>query len=207
MSLLPNMFSLRVKEKIHPPDSVSMELGDDGILRLAGTATMGWILRARQDALLIPGINGVDVSGIRDPGAEYLQNLVAQVESAVVRFPLGKDTPIPEDAPALAKAVDTLVEIETLAKKMGMTVGLTIYGHADLVGSEKRNYELSQARARTLAAMLYARGSSLPVTMYGMGAEYAQDTSSLTGNLESRRIEMRVLLTRSAPPGEELVAR
>ena len=207
MSLQPDMVSLRVREKIHPPESVRVELNDNGILRLSGSATLGWILRARQDALLIPGINGVDVSGVRDPDMAKLQELVGKVESAVVRFPMGKDTPIPEDAPALAEAVNTLVEIENMARNMGMSIGLTVYGHADVIGSEKRNYELSQSRARTLAAMLYARGSSLPVTMYGMGAEYAKDSSSLQGNLESRRIELRVRMERSTPPGEELVAR
>ena len=40
----------------------------------------------------------------------------------------------------------------------------------DTVGSDKRNYEISQARTRTIAAMLYARGSSIPIAMYGLRA-------------------------------------
>jgi outer membrane protein OmpA-like peptidoglycan-associated protein len=119
---------------------------------------------------------------------------------------------VPEDAAKLAQAMDTLVEIGKLAGSMNVTVSLTIYGHADATGSEQRNYEISQARARTIAAMLYARGSSIPVAMYGLGAEHAskevaeaearepnesrsrRKTPESAGNQASRKVELRVHL-------------
>jgi outer membrane protein OmpA-like peptidoglycan-associated protein len=110
---------------------------------------------------------------------------------------------VPEDADKLAKAVDTLVEIEKLAGSMNVTVSLTIYGHADATGSDQRNYEISQARARTIAAMLYTRGSSIPVALYGLGAEHAgkeagsrprQKAPESAGDQASRKVELRVHL-------------
>jgi outer membrane protein OmpA-like peptidoglycan-associated protein len=109
---------------------------------------------------------------------------------------VNSDAPYPEDMPKLVSAVDLLVEIEQLADKMGLLTALTIYGHADPTGTDKRNYELSQARARTIAAMLYNRESSMPVYTYGMGSDHFQGSRGSDAN--KRRIEMRLRFTISA---------
>lgn len=166
-----DMVTQRVKNRITPPESVSMEFDKDGTLRLSGKASMGWILQARQEALALPGVEKVDTSGLADPRIEELKSMIALVEGTVVEFPLGKDIPVSEDVTKLARAMDTLVRIEKLAATMNVAVNLTIYGHADATGNDKRNYEISQERARTIAAMLYARGSSIPIALYGMGSE------------------------------------
>ncbi|MDR1709346.1 MAG: OmpA family protein [Candidatus Accumulibacter sp.] len=173
VSYEPDMVTQRVMERIAPPAGVNVELGRDGTLYLRGRAPMAWILQARQDALGLPGVEKIDVSGLIDPRVDELKRKIALVETTVVEFPLGKDAPVPEDESKLAAAVDTLVDIEKLAAQMNVAVSLTVYGHADATGNEKRNYEISQARARTIAALLYARGSSIPIAMYGMGSEYA----------------------------------
>lgn len=203
ISLEPVIVAKRVAGHIRPPQSVNMVFLPDGTLRLEGTAPVDWIMRARNEALAIPGVNKLDFEKLTDPRMEKLRQLVREVESVKVAFPLGKDTPVPRDVPKLEKAVNTLAELEKLASEMGISVQLTIYGHADSTGDTQRNYEISQARARTLAAMLYGKGSSLPVTLYGMGAEYArQGVTSPLGDQESRRIELRVHLARvtSATP-------
>jgi outer membrane protein OmpA-like peptidoglycan-associated protein len=97
--------------------------------------------------------------------------------------------------PRLVHAVDMLVTIEHLAETMGLSVSLSIYGHADPTGTDKRNYELSQARARTIAAMLYNRESSMPVYAYGMGADQFLGDSGY--DARKRKIEMRLRFTGS----------
>ncbi|MDR2788895.1 MAG: OmpA family protein [Candidatus Accumulibacter sp.] len=203
-----DMVTRRVKERIDPPENVSMEFDGDGTLRLRGKASMGWILQARQEALALPGVEKVDMSGLTDPRIDELKRMIALVEGTVVEFPLGKDVPVPEDAGKLARAMDTLSAIEKLAGGMNVSVNLTVYGHADATGNDKRNYEISQARARTIAAMLYARGSSMPIAMYGLGADYANregaenggknhprgETSEYTGDRASRKVELKVHL-------------
>jgi OOP family OmpA-OmpF porin len=213
------MVTQRVKERITPPESVSMEFDRDGTLYLRGKAPMSWILQARQEALALPGVEKIDMSGLIDPRVDELKRKISLVEATVVEFPLGKDAPVPEDAAKLARAMDTLVEIEKLAGGMNVTVSLTIYGHADATGSAQRNYEISQARARTIAAMLYARGSSIPVAMYGLGAEHADKegasadvresgsrpkTAESVGNQASRKVELRVHLAQ-LPSGSGLL--
>lgn len=194
-----DMVARRVAAKIEPPSTVRMRFREDGTLYFSGAAPMEWILQARQEALALPGVQSIDMQDVVDPRMEELTSLVRIVESTVVCFPLGKDAPVPGDAPKLAEAVDTLVRLEKLAAEMGIAASLTVYGHADATGQEKRNYEISQARARTIAAMLYARGSSLPVALYGMGAEYAnKGGGTAAGDEASRRIELKVHLSRAA---------
>lgn len=207
ISLEPTIVAKRVMQKIRPPESVSMNFSSDGTLTLTGTAPVDWIMRVRQEALALPGVKKINMAGLSDPRMDYLKTLVRDVEAVTVNFPLGKDTPVESDVPKLKKAVDTLAELENLANDMGIGVQLTVYGHADSLGNAKRNYEISQARARTLAAMLYAKGSSMPISLYGMGAEYADKAAvSPRGDQASRKVELRVHLSRttSATTPEEL---
>jgi OOP family OmpA-OmpF porin len=195
MSFHPRMVERRVMLKIHPPPTVTADVDDEGILHLSGEAPLGWILQARQTAMSQPGINGVEVRGVKDPRYQRLTELLFAIEETTILFPMGKATPVPEDQESLIKTVDNLAELEKLARSMGMSAGLIVYGHADAVGNDKRNYELSQERAKMLAVMLYARGSFMPISLYGMGADHADKSKALgQGDQHSRKIEFRVHL-------------
>ena len=189
--------TMRAEQTIPLPEGVTMTF-DKGTLTLSGTAPMPWIVKARESARALPGIDKVDISGLSDPMADKISSLVKEVEGTVIEFSFGKDTPVASDVPKLQKAVETLIEIEKTAKDMGFVASLTVFGHADTVGSEKRNYEISQARTRTVAAMLYARGSAMPISMYGMGAEYPRDEEETKDSQASRRVELRVHVMQSA---------
>ena len=205
----PSIVVRRVQESIRPPDTVTMSFDDQGTLTFAGTAPMSWIVATREDARSIPGVERVDVGGVRDPMMEQISAMITEVEDTVIEFPLGKDTPRPADMPKLKKAIDTLVELENITKRMGFSASLTIFGHADAVGDDRRNYEISQSRARTVASMLYARGSSMPVAIYGMGSEYPRGDGAATKreNQASRRIELRVHFALSASARPEMFRR
>ena len=195
VSYQPELVAVRVREQLRPPETVTLNLERDGLLRLSGTAPGGWILQARQTALSLQGVRAVDSSALHDPLDMRIKELVRAVEAVPILFPLGKTTPAPGEMAKLARACDMLAEIERLATSTGMSVSLIVYGHADAVGNDKRNYEISQERAKTLAALLYARGSSMPIALYGMGAEHADKARvSGEGDQRSRKIELRVRL-------------
>ena len=193
----------RVEHAIRPPESVRVEFdAGDGTLRVSGTASMNWILQSRRELLALPGVKQLDMKQLEDPRMQRMRELVRAVESVSVEFPLGKDVPVPSDQPKLLGIVENLTELETLGKNTGISVSVTVYGHTDSLGQEKRNYELSQERAKTLAAMLYARGASIPLTIYGMGAQYAGPAANLReGNQASRRIELKVHLAQMPGAG------
>ena len=209
VSYAASIVTRRVENAIRLPETTRMEFdARDGILRLSGTAPMDWILQSRQALLALPGIKQLDINELEDPRAHRMYALVREVEALSVVFPVGKDLPVPADQPKLLKIVEDLVELEALGKDMGVSVSVTVYGHADSLGQEKRNYELSQERAKTLAAMLYARGARIPLTTYGMGAQHANPAkTSREGDQASRRIELKVHLAQMPGTGLELIGK
>jgi OOP family OmpA-OmpF porin len=196
-SLEPTMVETRLHKALDTPDTATLRF-ENGTLFLEGEASLGWILATPGKALSIPGVERVDTDKIVDPRTAQLQGLVAAVEHTRIEFPLGKDQPVPEDRDKLSTVVDNLEALSALARQMGLAANLIIYGHADPSGTEKRNYELSIARATTLASMLYSRGVPMPVTTYGFGAEHQaqgdQDDPELIKQ-RSRRIELRIHLS------------
>ena len=193
----PEVIKLRVVKKILPPEGVEVNY-NNGVLSLSGTADMTWILDARQIALATPGVLSVDISKLHDPHVDKLTALIKSIETAVVRFPAGGDTPIPPDQPALDKAITDLVSLERLANGMGLTVNLTIFGQADATGSDRRNYELSQSRARMIASKLFARQANIQTEIYGIGSDLAQNQEGERENPGRRKIDLRVRLVRIA---------
>jgi OOP family OmpA-OmpF porin len=191
----PIIVEKNVKQALNLPPGVNMVLDAGGSLTLSGTAPMEWILMAGNKAALLPGVTSVDMSALSDPRMNMLKEMTSVVENVTISFPLNSDIPYAEEMPRLVHAVDMLVTIEHLAETMGLSVSLSIYGHADPTGTDKRNYELSQARARTIAAMLYNRESSMPVYAYGMGAD--QFPGATGYDARKRKIEMRLRFTSS----------
>lgn len=169
---------------------------ENGALTFEGQASLGWQTAVGENAMTVSAGRLVDLRGVEDDApTRKLKDLMDRLNQVVILFPLGKEQPVPEDADKLDRAVDDLLELEKLADSMGMSISLTIYGHADATGSDSRNYDLSQARTKTVAAKLYARGSAIPVFNYGLGAEFAARTGgeeTAFDDQASRKIELRV---------------
>ena len=194
----PQIIRQRVVNKILPPEGVDV-IYEDGVLFLSGIADMNWILQARQTAAATTGVISMDASGLYDPRVADLTKLIKAIESAVIRFPVGGDTPIPADQLALNKVISDLVSLERLAGNMGLAVNLAIYGQADATGSEARNYEISQSRAKMIASRLFAQQADIPTTIYGIGADMAQGAKTNPwGNQDQRKIDLRVRLVKIA---------
>jgi OOP family OmpA-OmpF porin len=190
----------RLGNAIKPLPTVKMDFnGQTGLLSLSGSAPMGWILATREKALTIPGVQQLDTSMLTDPRTMEMESLVSAINGVVIHFPVNKDEPIAEDAPALSRAVENIVTLEKLASEMQMTLSLIIYGHADATGQDRRNFELSEQRTKTVAAMLYARGSSIPIANYGLGSQFSakSETGPPVEDQDSRKIELRVRLSQA----------
>ncbi|MDR2387592.1 MAG: hypothetical protein LBE80_08425, partial [Deltaproteobacteria bacterium] len=139
VSLDQDIVDQRIKEIIELLPSVNMDFdGQTGVMKLTGTAPMGWILATREKAAGIAGVNEVDTTALIDPRTKEMESLVGSINGVVVHFPINSDVPIPEDQPALVQAVDNLVALEKLAMEMQMHVNLVIYGHADATGQDRR---------------------------------------------------------------------
>ncbi len=192
-SLESGLVTERIRRALSPPPDVSIHFSR-GVLYLKGHASFDWILTTTEKALSITGVERVDTTQISDPRLIQVKALVTQIEGISIAFPIGKDVPSAEEQPKLTQAVDKLAQLSRLCNGMGLTATLLIYGHADTTGSEKRNYELSEARGRTLASMLYTRGVAMPVSVFGFGSEHSPPGEQKLGQgaQMARRVELRV---------------
>ena len=210
-SLVPWVFSMyerlintigvdSVELNVQDSDNGVSAFIDNQVLTFKGQASLGWQTAVSENAMIVSAGRLVDLSGIEDDAdTRELKTLRDRINRVVILFPLGKDQPAQEDAQQLNQAVNDLVELEKLADSMGMSVSLTIYGHADATGSDTRNYDLSQARTKTVAARLYARGSAIPIAGYGLGSEFAARAGGevkVSDDQASRKIELRVELSK-----------
>ncbi len=199
LSLDDDMVALRVQSSIkNLPAGVQMRFdSDSGTVYFTGEAPLEWTAAAREKALSIPGVNDVVTSGLKDPRTDRLRDLIKAVEGARVYYDVNQSVPTQDSQRRLETAVDKLVELDKLAREMGISVSLIIYGHADSTGSVKYNYELSQERGRYLAGLLYTRGAAIPVNTYGMGSDQAAENNVDAADAQSsRRIDLKVNLSR-----------
>jgi OOP family OmpA-OmpF porin len=199
VSMDPPIVIRRVREAIPLPPGVKMDYEEEsGRLALTGEANLGWIMETRERALTIAGVRSLDFSGLTDPRTSRMQELVNEINGVVIHFPLNKADPVPEDQAKLDAAVDNLAALEKLCSEMQIGVSLIIYGHADAIGQARRNYQLSMERSHTVAALLYAKGSYMPIRNYGLGSRVseAEDDPEAESreNPDMRRIELRVLV-------------
>jgi OOP family OmpA-OmpF porin len=201
LSSVPGIRAVWISGLTDSETGVTADLGSDRLLRLKGQASLGWLENLRDKVLAGPGLGGLDTLELSDdPASRRIKELITGLDRVVILFPLDQDQPIEGDRPKLFQAADDLVELERLAAPMGLTVSLGVYGYTDPSGSAKRNYELSQARARTLAALLYQRGSTIPIATHGLGPDPAaapQARGRPDAGQISRRIELKVKLDRA----------
>jgi outer membrane protein OmpA-like peptidoglycan-associated protein len=131
----------------------------DGVLRPEGEASTTWAAQARERALLMPGIRGVDFSQLTDTDEAEFRRLQGAIQAAVIRFPLSSSTPMPgelEALPGLAAQIKSLLQKAQLLHK---SVELDVVGHSDSSGVESTNQPLSQSRADRVVSQLMREGA------------------------------------------------
>jgi len=176
------------------PPGVTMDLVD-GVLTVDGTASASWIERARERAVLIPGVDAFRFLGVRaDPSAEQLA-LVDRIESRHIRFASLSDRPLAEDLAVLDALAGDLVELERVGRADGWIAVITLVGHADITGTEELNLDLSTRRAETIRdALVRRRIAGDDLRVLGVGS-----TQPLVGvghlpRGSDRRVEVEVEL-------------
>jgi outer membrane protein OmpA-like peptidoglycan-associated protein len=207
---LPGLGAVLIEDLTDQETGITANLGRDQVLILSGQASISWRQAFKEKILNFSGIGRLDLSRLEDDAASRrIKELLAGINSVAIFFPVGRDQPIPEHQALLSQTVEDLVELEKLAGSMGLTVALSIYGYTDPSGQPTRNYELSQARARSLAALLYQRGSAIVLSTFGLGPDQATEGGADDGrepeakkadDQAGRRIEFKAKLDRPNVP-------
>ena len=177
----------RAREALGVPGRVALSARPDGTLAASGAAgDTAWVPAARQRLGLVPGVDRLDLSGLRtDLGAAR-----DAVEALSLAFGDNGAVPPPEAVEAARPAIAQLAQA---ARERGLALTLEVTGHTDDRGTPEANRTLGLARATAAAAALRDASGGLEVRTLSRGAERKLGTGP---HPPSRRVTFRVL----APP-------
>jgi len=170
-------------------------MGEKNTLILEGEATHGWLARVRLGAKEIPGISEIDDQKVVDLDLQTFQQTKSVIESAFVYFLLDKDNFATEGFAALSRLPDEIRRCFATAKRLGYAPVIEIHGHADSVGAEARNADLSRRRAAAVQAFLVACGFEAEnFQAMGLGAPPAPPTGQPMPEESERRVGFKVVI-------------
>jgi len=145
-SLDDGLVTQRATDLLLPPSSVTLA-DRKGVLTASGVAPSAWIARFHERAPLVAGVLSVDTTALRS-------REVAQLESIVLTFPVGRAVLDPGQQDVIAQAAGDLRAIRQYADQTSQQAAVLIVGHTDSSGIESSNQVLSSQRAAAVAAVL-----------------------------------------------------
>jgi OOP family OmpA-OmpF porin len=157
-ALHPAIVLKRIQATLNPPSTVTLALDGDTILA-TGTAPRRWIEKARTVAsVLPPGSAQLDLSALGDIQSGELDRLRDTIQARPVFFGYGDALPVPGQEPIIEGVAAELRELAAVSQKLGVTVRVTVIGHADSTGRDAPNLGLSLARAEAVRSLLRKQG-------------------------------------------------
>ena len=142
---------------LRPPPSVKLSI-QHGVLYLEGHAPGAWIADVRGRALLLPGVQGVDLSRLVDETQAEFDHLKGVLERQVVKFPVGSAELSAAELQSLHELGPKLSSLLQTCAALHREAAFTVVGHSDSSGPETTNVSLSQLRADRVRAQLTSEG-------------------------------------------------
>ncbi len=156
VALLPGFVLRRAERALVPPGSITLQVAADTLIAY-GAASEAWFQRA---AVLGPALSGVGTYLERRIAPRDLPALaptIAELEGRRVLFASGSarlDSTARREAEGLAQA---LLNFDSVATRMGLTLQATLAGSADEVGDEDVNDQLRWHRAEAVREIMAPR--------------------------------------------------
>ena len=164
---------------LEPPDTVTLEL-ENGILYATGAAPHQWIVSAHQRINNLPQVTHVHTDGLIDLDQQQLSRSTERIQSRLLMFAHDTDTLLPAHESKIPQLVADLRALFDAARLLRKEVQVTILGHADQSGTERRNLVMSQRRAESVRTLLVKQGidpASLAAAGVGTRAPLRTDTT------------------------------
>jgi OOP family OmpA-OmpF porin len=145
-----------IHARLQPPDSVTLEMVERTV-RASGSASHGWIEKAREAALSLPGIDAYDDKELVDRDYQQFKRISVRLAKKVFLFRPGLNELRAGQQNAIAEHVKDIREFFSHAEALKLRYVIAIIGHADASGSESRNLKISRERAEAFRDLLVER--------------------------------------------------
>ncbi|BAY74810.1 OmpA/MotB domain-containing protein [Nostoc linckia NIES-25] len=197
LSLEPQFTTKRVKQLLHPPPTVSLQVDRNGILNVTGYASRQWILQARKLWNFIPGITQFQDNNIVEIELSQLEEYKKQIEQKILFFVEGRVEFSSGEVTKLPSLTMSIRNFLNIAKYLNKDVQIQIIGHTNNTGTEQTNMLLSQARAEKIVSYFKSQGINTK-QLQPIGVSYNQplqpQLTPQTQNISSRRVSFKVFI-------------
>lgn len=188
----------RATLQLAPPPSVNLVV-ESGTLFPRGTASSSWAADLTRRAVSIPGIQAVDLSGLRIQETPAIAEARSAIENTIITFPLASATLSATASVSLRTVAPRLKYFFDSSDGYPLAV-FEVVGHSDSSGAEQTNQSLSKHRADRVAQQLVAWG--IPETRLrtrGVGAsEPLRPDDSEEHRKLNRSVSFRIVPTSPA---------
>lgn len=197
LSFDSSLITIRAKQLLLPPSTVSLKVDENGILHVDGTAPRQWIFETRKMVRFIPGITQFQEKNLLEKDLKKIEISKAQIEKTVLYFEEGTTKFKLGQTNKLETLVKELKELSEAAPFHNKDVHIQIIGHTNERGSQEKNMSLSQSRAYAVLSSLVTKGiKTTALTAVGVGTqeplfnEFKQKDKEL-----NRSVTFKVFLT------------
>ena len=135
---------------LSPPATANLAV-KGGVLQVSGTAQANWVRDVQSKALLVPGIHAVQLSPGLEPDQLAFTQSKNEIESAIVKFPVGSAALAASEQASLRELAANLRSLLNAADSLRENATVEVLGHTDSTGAEVTNLNLSQRRADRVA--------------------------------------------------------
>ena len=143
----PKIALLRAHQVLDPPETVQIDVGDDQVIRVAGSASRDWIQNAKSKH--IAGIKSLDFA-VEDADTQKWNTLIEEIEASHIEFAIGAtDLTFQQDA-TLKKTADLLDQLSQTGLRLGSTWSLQIRGHSSNWTFDSNQSQSSLRRAKSV---------------------------------------------------------
>lgn len=198
LSFEPQLVAKRALTFLQAPKTVSFEV-DNGVLYPIGSAPHKWILQARKQWRLIPGITQFQEQKLVDIELSQIKSSQNQIEKEIILFSEGTTEFLPSEEKKLQKLVTEIRKLLDTSKYIGKEVRIQIVGHTNITGTKERNIILSKGRANKILSYLESQGiCTKNLSIEGTSSSQFIDTE-LTNEDKNykRRVSFKVFLSDS----------
>ena len=197
-SIQPAMLTRRLEQYLQPPDTVRLTL-EKSTLTVSGSAGREWIDNLHRTARILPGISSIRTDDLIDSDRQKFEALIADIQRQSIHFDSGRFDINPETAMFLEKISGKIKQLLQLQYPLRRNVFIDLVGHADPVGVEKRNLELSRVRAEQVFSFLVRKGIPGQIMRpVGMGSQVSR-TRVTTPDQEHLYRRVNLIITVLAP--------
>lgn len=151
------MVQQRAMIALRPPAGAKLAI-QRGVLHIEGHAPGAWIADVRGRALLLAGVQGIDLSRLADETQAEFDHLKGVLERQVVKFPVGSAELSAAELESLHELVPKIKSLLQTSAALHREVAFLVVGHCDSTGPETTNVSLSQLRADRVRGVLTSEG-------------------------------------------------